>query len=81
MAKQAKKTSPRRSVAHVKVVCPQCGKRVNVPSQLGLGQQSYPCPSCRVPISRSLIEAEVAASQQEAAEATAEETPGERVTG
>lgn len=66
MAKSAKRQPSRRKAGalHTRVVCPQCGKRVNVPAQLGLGQQSYPCPSCRVPINRSLIEASVTASAE-----------------
>jgi uncharacterized paraquat-inducible protein A len=52
-----RKTSARRGGGHVVVVCPQCGKRVKVPAQLGLGQTAYPCPNCRVPITRDLIEA------------------------
>lgn len=68
MAKSTKRksTSARRvGGGHVRVVCPQCGKRVNVPAQLGMGQVGYPCPSCRVPISRALIEAEAAAATEE----------------
>ena len=42
---------------NVRVVCPQCGKRVNVPAQLSPTQQAYPCPACRVPIGRAVIEA------------------------
>lgn len=68
-----RKTSPKRAsgVKHTHVVCPQCGKRVNVPAQLGASQRAYPCPNCKVPISRALIEATVA---EEAARST---EPGE----
>jgi tRNA(Ile2) C34 agmatinyltransferase TiaS len=82
MAKSSKRkpTSGRRpTVGHVRVVCPQCGKRVNVPAQLGQGQTGYPCPSCRVPISRALIEAETAAPTEVVTQAenmTADEEDG-----
>lgn len=76
-----RKTSPKRtsSVKHTHVVCPQCGKRVNVPAQLSMTQRAYPCPNCKVPISRALIEATVA---EETAEATpTEATPETEATG
>lgn len=53
---------------HLRVVCPQCGKRVNVPAQLAPTQQAYPCPACRVPISRAVIEAARTSAEAEAAE-------------
>jgi predicted RNA-binding Zn-ribbon protein involved in translation (DUF1610 family) len=67
MAKSKRKStgSRRAGGGHVRIVCPQCGKRVNVPAQLGAGQVAYPCPSCRVPISRALIEAETATPTEE----------------
>lgn len=73
MAKSDKrKTSAKRAGGgHVVVVCPQCGKRVKVPGQLGMGQMAYPCPSCRVPITRSVIEA--ATASDEAASPTVED--------
>ena len=61
------------------MVCPHCGKRVSVPAKLGLGQVSFPCPSCRVPINRTLIEA-VAADEggaEEQATPTEEAAPTE----
>ncbi|MFN8499526.1 MAG: hypothetical protein U0641_16875 [Anaerolineae bacterium] len=61
---------------HLKVVCPQCGKRVNVPAQLAATQQAYPCPSCRVPISRAVIEAARASADTEVAAVAAEPDEG-----
>jgi len=66
MAKSDKhKSSHRAGSGHIVVVCPQCGKRVKVPAQLGMGQTAYPCPNCRVPITRDLIEAAVSAASAE----------------
>ncbi len=66
---------------HLRVVCPQCGKRVNVPAQLAPTQQSYPCPSCRVPIGRALIEAAKAEAEGEAAAETATVNEAEPTAG
>lgn len=66
MAKSKRKTSSRHAGSgHIVVVCPQCGKRVKVPAQLGIGQAAYPCPNCRVPITRDLIEAAVSSASAE----------------
>ncbi len=71
-----RKTSPKPTsgVKHIHVVCPQCGKRVNVPAQLSASQRAYPCPNCKVPINRALIEATVA---EEAARSTESGEAGE----
>ncbi|MFN8485278.1 MAG: hypothetical protein U0768_19750 [Anaerolineae bacterium] len=76
MAKTRKQQAKhsRSGGGHLKVVCPQCGKRVNVPAQLAATQQAYPCPSCRVPISRAVIEAARTSAETEATDAAAAPT-------